>query len=140
MCRVKNKAKKIASKAIKRLLKPYKHICHSITFDNGGEFADHQSIAKALKCDIYFAKPYHSWQRGLNENINGLIRRFYPKGFSIGKLTEQELRITQWLINLRPRKTLGYLSPIEVLFCKSVSLIAAIQGQDIDFTVEGIKI
>ena len=81
--------------------------------------ADHQSIAKALKCDIYFAKPYHSWQRGLNENTNGLIRRFYPKGFSIGKLTEQEINNAQLLINLRPRKTLGYLSPIEVLFGKS---------------------
>lgn len=125
MRRVKNKTKKAVSKAIKRLLKPFKHNCHSITFDNGGEFADHQSIAKALKCDIYFAKPYHSWQRGLNENTNGLIRRFYPKGFAIGKLTEQEIYTTQLLINLRPRKTLDYLSPVEVLFGKSVSLIVA---------------
>lgn len=125
MCRVKSKTKKAVAKAIKRLLKPFKHICQSITFDNGGEFADHQSIAKTLECDIYFAKPYHSWQRGLNENTNGLIRRFYPKGFAIGKLTEQEIYTTQLLINLRPRKTLGYLCPVEVLFDKSVSLIAA---------------
>jgi IS30 family transposase len=72
ICRVKNKTKKLVSKAIKKLLKPFKHVCHSITFDNGG----HQSIVKALKCKTYVAKPYHSWQRGLNENTNGLLRRF----------------------------------------------------------------
>ena len=125
-CRVKNKTKKLVSKAIKHLLKPFKHVCRSITFDNGGEFAGHQSIAKALKCDTYFAKPYHSWQRGLNENTNGLLRRFYPKGFAIGQLTEQEIADTQMLINLRPRKSLGYLNPIEVLLNKRVSLIAEI--------------
>jgi IS30 family transposase len=125
-CRVKNKTKKLVSKAIKKLLKPFKHICHSITFDNGGEFAGHQSIAKALKCKTYFAKPYHSWQRGLNENTNGLLRRFYPKGFAIGQLTEQDIADTQMLINFRPRKSLNYLTPIEVLLNKRVSLIAAI--------------
>ena len=101
-------------------------MCHSITFDNGGEFAGHQSIAKALKCKTYFAKPYHSWQRGLNENTNGLLRRFYPKGFAIGQLTNQEIADTQMLINLRPRKLLNYLTPIEVLLNKRVSLIVAI--------------
>ena len=116
----------MVSKAIKKLLKPFKHVCHSITFDNGGEFAGHQSIGRALKCKTYFAKPYHSWQRGLNENTNGLLRRFYPKGFAIGQLTEQEIADTQMLINFRPRKTLNYLTPIEVLLNKRVSLIAAI--------------
>jgi IS30 family transposase len=125
-CRVKNKTKKLVSKAIKKLLKPFKHVCHSITFDNGDEFAGHQSIAKALKCKTYFAKPYHSWQRSLNENTNGLLRRFYPKGFAIGQLTEQDIADTQMLINFRPRKTLNYLTPIEVLLNKRVSLIAAI--------------
>jgi len=125
-CRVKSKTKKQVSKAIKNLLKPFKCVCKTITFDNGGEFADHQSIAKALKCKIYFAKPYHSWQRGLNENTNGLLRRFYPKGFAIGQLTEQDIAVTQMLINLRPRKSLNYLAPIEVLLNKRVSLIADI--------------
>jgi len=125
-CRVKNKTKKLVSKAIKNLLNPFKHVCKTITFDNGGEFAGHQSIAKALKCKIYFAKPYHSWQRGLNENTNGLLRRFYPKGFAIGQLTEQDIAVTQMLINLRPRKSLSYLTPIEVLLNKRVSLIADI--------------
>jgi IS30 family transposase len=125
-CRVKNKTKQLVSKAVKTLLKPFKHVCKTITFDNGGEFAGHQSIAKTLKCKIYFAKPYHSWQRGLNENTNGLLRRFYPKGFAIGQLTEQDIEVTQMLINLRPRKSLSYLTPIEVLLNKRVSLIADI--------------
>ena len=125
-CRVKNKTKKLVTKAIKKLLKPFKHICKTITFDNGGEFAGHQSIAKALKCKVYFAKPYHSWQRGLNENTNGLLRRFYPKGFTIGQLTEQDITVTQMLINFRPRKSLNYLTPIEVLLNKRVSLIVEI--------------
>jgi len=125
-CRVKNKTKKLVSKAIKKLLKPFKHVCKSITFDNGGEFAGHQSIAKALNCKTYFAKPYRSWQRGLNENTNGLLRRFYPKGFAIGQLTEQDIAGTQMLINFRPRKSLNYLTPVEVLLNKRVSLIAEI--------------
>ena len=69
---------------------------------------------------------YHSWQRGLNENTNGLLRRFYPKGFAIGQLTKQEIAETQMLINFRPRKSLNYLTPIEVLLDKRVSLIAEI--------------
>jgi IS30 family transposase len=125
-CRVKNKTKKLVSKAIKNLLKPFKHVCKTITFDNGGEFAGHQSIAKSLNCKTYFAKPYQSWQRGLNENTNGLLRRFYPKGFAIGQLTEQDIAVTKMLINFRPRKSLGYLTPIEVLLNKRVSLIVDI--------------
>ena len=83
-CRVKNKSKKLVTRAINKMLKPFKERCHSITFDNGGEFADHTKIKQKIKCDIYFAKPYQSWQRGLNENTNGLLRRFFPKGMKIG--------------------------------------------------------
>tara|TARA_R110001583_G_scaffold125136_1_gene276645 strand:- start:1986 stop:2402 length:417 start_codon:yes stop_codon:yes gene_type:complete len=125
-CCVKKKTKKLVSKAIKKLFKSFKHVCHSITFDNGGEFADRQSIAKALKCKTCFAKPYLSWLRGLNENTNGLLRRFYPKEFAIVQLTEQDIAGTQMLINLRPRKSLNYLTPIEVLLNKRVSFIVGI--------------
>ena len=125
-CRVKNKTKKNVAKAIKKMLKPFKHLCHTITFDNGGEFAGHQQIAKYLGCKVYFAKPYHSWQRGLNENTNGLLRRFFPKGMAIKSLPEKEIEQAQLLINMRPRKALNYLSPIEFLTGKRVSLIAAI--------------
>jgi IS30 family transposase len=125
-CRVKSKTKKQVFKAIKNLLKPFKHVCKTITFDNGGEFANHQSITKALKCKTYFARLYQSWQRGINENTNGLLRRFYRKGFAIGQLTEQDIAVTQMLINLRHIKSLSYLAPIEVLLNKRVPLIVDI--------------
>ena len=121
--RVKHKTKKAVGSAIKRMLKPYQRLCKTITFDNGGEFAGHESIAKALRCKVYFAKPYHSWQRGLNENTNGLLRRFFPKGMKIAGLTKKEIEQAQLLINIRPRKALGYLNPLEFLTGKRVSLI-----------------
>ncbi len=124
--KVKNKTKKLVSLAIRKLLKPYKKMCHTITFDNGGEFADHKAIARALKCKIYFAKPYHSWQRGLNENTNGLLRRYYPKGVKIGALSKQQVAQVQFTINMRPRKALNYLSPYEFLAGKRVSLMLCI--------------
>ena len=82
--------------------------------------------SRALDCKTYFAKPYHSWQRGLNENTNGLLRRFSPKGMKIGELSKKEIDETQTLINMRPRKALNYLSPIEFLSGKRVSLMLAI--------------
>ena len=125
-CRVKSKSKKDVTRAIKKLLKPFKSICKTITFDNGGEFAGHQALKKYLKCDIYFAKPYASWQRGLNENTNGLLRRFFPKGMSIGSLSKKEIKQAEILINSRPRKALNYLSPYEFLTGQRVSFIAEI--------------
>ena len=125
-CRVKNKSKEAVTKAINSMLKPFKSICKTITFDNGGEFAGHEDIAKELKCNVFFAKPYQSWQRGLNENTNGLLRRFFPKGMAIGQLAEKEIEDAQFLINMRPRKLLNYLSPFEFLTGKRVSLIVEI--------------
>lgn len=124
--KVKNKTKKLVSLAIRKLLKPYKKICKTITFDNGGEFADHKVVAEALKCKVYFAKPYHSWQRGLNENTNGLLRRYYPKGMKIGALSKFEIAQVQFMINMRPRKALNYLTPYEFLAGKRVSLMLCI--------------
>ena len=124
--RVTNKTKKAVADAIKRMLKPYRHLCKTITFDNGGEFAAHEEIARSLRCDIYFAKPYHSWQRGLNENTNGLLRRFFPKGMKIGGLSKKEIERAAFLISIRPRKTLNYLNPIEFLAGERVSLIVGI--------------
>ena len=65
-----------------RLLTPYKDRCHTITFDNGKEFAEHERIAAELQTSIYFAHPYHSWERGLNENSNGLLRQYFPRAWS----------------------------------------------------------
>jgi len=125
-CRVRNKSKKVVTRALKKMLKPYKSICKTITFDNGGEFAGHKEVSKSLNCRIYFAKPYHSWQRGLNENSNGLLRRFFPKGMKIAGLPEKVIFNAQSLLNTRPRKALKFLSPYEFLTGKSVSLIAEI--------------
>lgn len=72
---------------------------------------------------IYLAKPYHSWQRGLNENTSGLLRRFFPKGAKIGALAKKEIGATQLAINMRPRKTLNYLTLLEFLAGKCVLLI-----------------
>ena len=124
--RVKRKTKSAVAKAIIKLLKPFKKKCDSITFDNGGEFASHELIAKRLQCKTYFAKPYHSWQRGLNENSNGLLRRYFPKRTNIANICELYLADVSLLINMRPRKTLGYLTPLEVLTGKRVSVMSRI--------------
>lgn len=124
--RVPNKTKKTVGRAIRKLLKPYRSMCKTITFDNGGEFAGHAEVSRALKCKIYFAKPYQSWQRGLNENTNGLLRRYFPKGMAIALLSSQQIKEAIFKINLRPRKVLNYLSPIEFLLGKRVSLMLRI--------------
>ena len=101
-------------KAAVRRLKPIDRLVHTITFDNGKEFADHQNMASALNADIFFAKPYHAWERGLNENTNGLIRDFFPKGTDFSTITSAEIAKVERLLNSRPRKCLGFRSPKEV--------------------------
>jgi IS30 family transposase len=100
--------------AIVRRLRPIRHHVRTITFDNGKEFAQHKTIAKALKSRIYFARPYHAWERGLNENTNGLIRDFFPKGTDFTTVSPAQVAAVERLLNNRPRKTLGYRSPLEV--------------------------
>ena len=97
-----------------RRLKPIGDFVHTITFDNGKEFAAHQDIADALKTKIFFATPYHAWERGLNENINGLIRDFFPKGTDFSTISSAEVAKVERLLNERPRKSLGFRSPQEV--------------------------
>ncbi len=86
----------------------------SITFDNGKEFAGHETIAAALNTEIYFAKPYRSWERGTNENTNGLIRQFLSKSRRLDNISNEEIQAIEDNLNHRPRKTLGYLTPLEV--------------------------
>ena len=95
----------------------------TITLDNGSEFADHLTVSEATGAEIYFAKPHASWQRGTNENRNGRISRFWPKGFDISTLSEQEIEDRILLLNLTPRKVLGGLTPLEAFMGKSVALI-----------------
>ena len=78
------------------------------------EFNDHQTINKALDCDSYFAKPYHSWERGLNENFNGLLRQYFPKGMAFDQLNQEEVCAAVNEMNHRPRKSLGFMTPWEV--------------------------
>ena len=100
--------------AITELLKPMENLVHTITFDNGREFSRHMDIASQLGCDTYFAKPYHSWERGLNENHNGLLRQFFPKKMSLHKLTKKNVALATSLMNNRPRKCLGFNTPSEI--------------------------
>ena len=87
---------------------------HTITYDNGREFNGHRDINDALECDSYFAKPYHSWERGLNENFNGLLRQYFPKSMRLDKLSEKEVLSAVNEMNHRPRKCLGFKTPWEV--------------------------
>jgi len=100
--------------AIVRLLQQEKQNLHTITYDNGKEFAYHKRISEKLGVDGYFAHPYHSWQRGLNENHNGLIRQYLPKGMALDQVTDRDIRAIQDKLNNRPRKTLNYKTPHEV--------------------------
>jgi len=86
----------------------------TITSDNGKEFANHQTIAKQLEVNYYFADAYCSWQRGSNENLNGLVRQYFPKGYDFNLITDQRVNEVQEKINNRPRKRFGYQSPNEV--------------------------
>ena len=87
----------------------------TLTLDNGKEFAEHQQLELEAALKIYFAKPYSAWQRGTNENTNGLIRQFFPKGTDLASLPEHRFTKVQQLLNDRPRKRLGYRTPNEVL-------------------------
>jgi IS30 family transposase len=97
-----------------KLLLPIKSFVFTITADNGTEFSQHEIIAKKLGANIYFAHPYHSWERGLNENTNGLIRQYIPKGKDFSELIDKEIIYIQEQLNNRPRKSLNYATPNEV--------------------------
>jgi transposase, IS30 family len=87
----------------------------TITYDNGMEFADHSSIASALKTSCYFAKPYHSWERGLNEHTNGLVRQYLPKKTDFTQVSDQTVQLIAEKLNNRPRKSLSYHTPLEIV-------------------------
>lgn len=102
--------------AVIDLLGPLSKRVHTITSDNGKEFANHECIAEALGAAFYFAHPYASWERGLNENTNGLIRQYFPKGSAFTSITESDLQRVMNKLNNRPRKCLGMKTPNQVFF------------------------
>lgn len=116
---LKTRSSKEVQAAIEKLLKglPVK----SISFDNGSEFAQFRELEKTLSTLVYFAEPHKPWQRGSNENTNGLIRFFFPKGFDFRTVTDEDVQLVEDLINNRPRKCLGWKTPNEV-FAESVAL------------------
>ena len=111
-----NKTAKAVMDTILLHMKPLAGKVHTLTYDNGTEFAMHLKIAKGLDADGYFAHPYHSWERGLNENTNGLLRQYVPKRKDLTKVTDEEVQEAVDKINNRPRKCLGYKTPNQ-LFC-----------------------
>lgn len=114
--KVERKTADLVSKAMGKLLLPLKDIVYMVTSDNGKEFALHEVTAKDLETDFYFAHPYASCERGLNENTNGLIRQYFPKDRDFRTVTDDEIIMAMKKLNNRPRKTLGYLTPNEVFF------------------------
>ena len=100
--------------AMIKVLQPFIGKIRSITLDNGKEFAGHEGVSEALGTQVYFAHPYSSWERGLNENTNGLIRQYLKKGEGLLGLSLEECNGIADRLNDRPRKTLGFVAPIEL--------------------------
>lgn len=131
-CPIARKTAALTRQAITDLLMPFKEVVQTITYDNGREFNDHQTINTALACDSYFAKPYHSWERGLNENFNGLLRQYFPKDMALDLLSQDEVCAAVNEMNHRPRKCLGFKTPWEAFAelvqknTKTKSLVALI--------------
>ena len=119
---VRHKDKETVASAMLDLLSEVDHV-KTITLDNGGEFAAHSLVSEKTGAEIYFAKPYASWQRGTNENINGRIRRLWPKKFDMASLSKVEVENEILLLNFTPRKVLGGLTPWEAFNSKRVALI-----------------
>lgn len=113
--KVKRKTAEAVSKTIIHLLRPLSGRVKTLTSDNGKEFAEHKAIANALNAKFYFAHPYASWERGLNENTNGLIRQYFPKNRDFTTITQKEINHVMDKLNNRPRKCLGIKTPNQVL-------------------------
>ncbi len=95
-------------------LSPIREFVLTLTADNGKEFSNHQKVSAALGSEFYFATPYHSWERGLNEHTNGLIRQYFPKSKRFDQISSDDLKQVEDLLNSRPRKALKFSTPLEV--------------------------
>ena len=115
----------VTAQATIELLQPLKDITHTITADNGTEFTLHEKVSETLNLQYYFCDPYSSWQRGLNEHTNGLIRQYIPKKTCFENISKEEIVMIANKINHRPRKSLGYKTPFEVFMKGFASQMAA---------------
>ena len=121
--KIKQNKADMFSKAIIRRMKSLPACARrSITYDNGSENVQHELINDQLNTDSYFCNPYHSWEKGSVENVNGLIRRFLPKKTDIAKITHKRIKEIEFLLNNRPRKCLGFKTPNQVFLEQSVAL------------------
>lgn len=128
MKKVASKEAVVVTRAINSLLEEWIPYLHTITADNGKEFAGHKEVAEFLNIDYYFAHPYHSWERGSNENLNGLIRQYIKKKTDFRKLSEEYVKSIETKLNNRPRKRFNYQNPIfvmeKLLFNQTVAFIS----------------
>ena len=114
--KVERKTAQAVADAVIELLKTLSVQTHTITADNGKEFADHERIASDLRTEVYFAHPYSSWERATNENMNGLVRQYFPKKHNFATITETEIEFVMERLNNRPRKCLGFKTPNQIFF------------------------
>lgn len=122
--KVERKTKDNVTDAVINMLTPIKDSVHTMTSDNGKEFANHETIANHLNADFYFAHPYASYERGLNENTNGLIRQYFPKNRDFRTITDDEIIMVIKKLNNRPRKCLGFKTPNQVFFKNELTNVA----------------
>ena len=113
LAKVSRKTADEVKAALLEKLNPIAPFVLTLTSDNGKEFAEHEYISNSLEADFFFAKPYHSWERGLNEHTNGLVRQYLPKKTKFSEISQCEVSRIEWLLNERPRKVLGYRTPNE---------------------------
>ena len=120
--KVSRRTAELVSDAVIGLLQPHSERSYTLTGDNGKEFAEHQRIARELGVDFFFAHPYAAWERGTNENTNGLVRQYIPKKRDFSSVADEDLDRIMYKLNHRPRKCLDFMSPFEVFFEHSVAL------------------
>lgn len=120
--KVEHKTALAVSDVMTKLLRPHRSRVLTITSDNGREFAAHKTISKQLGASFYFAHPYASWERGTNENTNGLIRQYFPKNRDFTTITQREINMAMERLNNRPRKRLDYQTPSQLFFSSRVAL------------------
>ena len=136
--RVPRKTSSAVGGAVLACLRPLSALAHTLTADNGKEFAGHRAVAEGLSAGFFFARPYHSWERGLNEHTNGLVRQYFPKAMEFTGLDDARVEWVQHLLNGRPRRVLGYRTPAEVFgealdaagLPRAVAVAAALAGPD----------
>ena len=121
VCKVKTKTAQEVADAIIKHLSPIACMVKTMTYDNGKEFAQHERVSQTLKCKAYFAHPYSSWERGTNENTNGLIRQYYPKKSSFIRIKSEHTKMLMDKLNNRPRKCLDYETPSEVFLRSAIT-------------------